>query len=170
MAEWVIEPIGRGHDRLPFSCGKPALDTYIRKQAGQDARRSVSQTFVAVRPDSRRVWGYYTLSAGAVLLRDLPEQARRKLPSYPEVPVALLGRLAIDAEIQGTGLGRTLLIHALRNAAAASLHMGLYAVEVDAIDEDARQFYEKYGFASLLDDPRHLFLSMKVVRALFASP
>jgi GNAT superfamily N-acetyltransferase len=83
------------------------------------------------------------------------------------VPVFHLARLAVDRHAQGIGLGKTLLMHALHNAARLSLGLGIYAVEVYAVDDTARDFHLKYGFVSLVDDPRHLYLSMKVLRRVF---
>ena len=85
-----------------------------------------------------------------------------KLP----VPVALIGRLAVDKCVSGRGLGETLLIHALRSAQRVSEIMGLYAVVVDALNEQARSFYLKYGFNELTDDQLHLYLSIKTIKPL----
>ena len=90
---------------------------------------------------------------------------RENLPRHP-VPVALIGRLAVDNSAQGQRLGETLLIHALRSAQRAARIVGIYAVVVDAIDEAARSFYLKYGFAELTDDHLHLYLPMKAIEKL----
>ena len=87
-----------------------------------------------------------------------------------DVPVVLLGRLAVDRSVQGQGLGSLLLIDALRRAQHLAEHVGIRAVEVDAIDEAARQFYSRFGFVPLLDDPNHLFLPMPVIRKLGLPP
>ena len=109
--------------------------------------------------------GYYALSNHRVRYDALPEEQAKGLPTI-DIPVVLLGRLAVDKGLQGRGLGAYLLIDVLRRANRLSEQIGIRAVEVDAIDENARQFYLKFGFVPLLDDPRHLFLPMAVVRAL----
>ena len=83
-----------------------------------------------------------------------------------DVPVVLLGRLAVHHGMQGHGLGTFLLIDALRRVQPIAEHIGVRAIEVDAIDDSARSFYMKFGFNPLLDDPRHLYLSMQVIRKL----
>jgi ribosomal protein S18 acetylase RimI-like enzyme len=162
---WLIEELRPGHDRCAFSCGHASLNDFIRRYAGQNERNGVSRTFVAVHPGSAVVLGYYSLSAGSVEFATLTEEQRKHLPRYP-VPTAHLGRLAVDATQQGKGLGSFLFIDALRRIAAADRHIAVHAVEVVAIDDAAKGFYLKYGFTELLDDPRHLYLSMKTVRAL----
>ena len=96
---------------------------------------------------------------------NIPDDFRRRLPQVP-VPVVLLGRLAVDNASKGRGLGKALLVTALRQAAALSDTIGIAAVEVDAIDDDARTFYLKYGFTSLKDDRHHLYLPIKTIKSL----
>ena len=86
----VIEPLGPEHDRASFSCGEPALDSYIRRQASQDARRRVAQVFVAVGNAPGEIAGYYTLSAASFEKDELPADLAKRLPHYP-VPAAVLG-------------------------------------------------------------------------------
>jgi GNAT superfamily N-acetyltransferase len=164
-AAWVIERLTDAHDRSGFCCGKPPLDEFLQKFAGQYDRRDFARTYVAVVPPDPAVQGYYTLSGNSLDLSALPEAVRKKLPRHP-VPVACLGRLAVAQAAQGTGLGKALLLDALRRCSQAATEVALYAVEVEAIDEEARNFYLKYGFTSLADDPLHLYLSMKTIRQL----
>jgi predicted N-acetyltransferase YhbS len=86
----------------------------------------------------------------------------KKLPKHP-VPVILLARLAVDRSVQGQGLGETLLMDALGRAVELSSSLGVFAVHVLAVDDAAGLFYAKYGFVSLLDDPRHMFLPISVI-------
>jgi GNAT superfamily N-acetyltransferase len=146
----IIEPLGK-HDRAAFSCGKEPLDRCIRQQAGQDLRSRVAAVFVLCDLGSPSIIGYYTLSAFTVLLRDLPEAQRKRLPRYPEVPTVLLGRLAVDERYAGQGWGKVLLLDALRRRLVESEQIAAAAVVVDAIDDSAQAFYEKYGFQPLLD-------------------
>ena len=101
----LIEPLGKDHDRSGFSSGNEELDRYLKNQAGQDARRNIAAPFVLVEERGTAVCGYYTLSAFAIDLTDLPEDIARKLPRYPVVPATLLGRLAVDMRLRGRGLG-----------------------------------------------------------------
>ena len=155
MAEWQIEALDREHSRGAFSCGKPPLDEFIRRLVSQYQKRNLGRTYVAVRPGERTVYGYYTLASGSVSFEHIPEAAARKLPRHP-VPVVLLARLAVDQAVRGLGLGEALLIDALRRCLRLAEELGIHAVEVDAIDPQARGFYEKYGFVPLLDRELHL--------------
>lgn len=109
--------------------------------------------------------GYFTLATGAIPLDFLPPAPAAKLPKHP-IPTALLARLAVDQTMQGQGLGKLLLIDALRRCAEASTLLGIYAVEVAAIDDQALRFYQKYGFTALADDARRLYLPIKSVAGL----
>ena len=169
MPTWRIERLSDAHDRTAFHCGKPSLDDFLKRLAGQYERRDFAAVYVATSPPAATVLGYYTLSSGLVDLEALPEAERKKLPHHP-VPVIHLGRLAVDQNARGQGLGRHLLLDALRVGAELSTKVAVHAVEVRAIDDEARRFYQKYGFQPLLDDALHLYLSMKVVRRLKLSP
>ena len=109
--------------------------------------------------------GYYALAAGSVAFQDLTVEHRKRLPRYP-VPVAHLGRLAVDESVRGQKLGSYLLLDALCRILRVDPDLGIHAIEVVAIDEVARRFYLKYGFTELADDPHHLFISLKMVRTL----
>lgn len=165
---WLVEPLGKHHNRAAFSCGNDTLDRYLKEQAGQDARRRVAAPFVLVaRDDPKTILGYYTLSSFGIDLEDLPEDVARKLPSYPVVPVTLLGRLAVDRRHRGQGIGEFLLMDALRRAVVQSSQIAAAAVVVDAIDDQARRFYQHFGFILFPDHPARLFLPMKTIADLF---
>jgi GNAT superfamily N-acetyltransferase len=162
---WIIERLAKSHDRSSFSCGQPVLDEWLKTRAGQFDRKDLARTFVAVMPGQLRVLGYYALASHRVRFEAIPEAQAKGLPKI-DVPVVLLGRLAVDQSMHGKGLGSFLLIDALRRALLVSKEVGIRAVEVDALDERARSFYLKYGFVPLLDDPNHLYLPMHVIRKL----
>jgi GNAT superfamily N-acetyltransferase len=166
---WKVERLGGGHDRASFDCGKPPLNEWLQRFAGQYERRDLARTYVAVREGNPRVLGYYAISNHLVRYDALPDEQAKGLPTI-DIPVILLGRLAVDKTAQGQGLGQHLLIDALRRAVHISEHIGVRAVEVDAIDDGARQFYLKFGFVPLLDDQDHLFLPMQVIRKLALPP
>jgi len=161
-----IEPLGK-HNRAAFSCGKPELDRYLRERAGQEARRRVTAPFVAVVPDTGAIAGYYTLSALSVSLGYLPPDVARRLPRYPAVPATLLGRLAVDRQHQRKGLGEFLLMDALRRSLDETANVGSVAVVVDALDDEARAFYEHFDFIRLPEQPTRLFLPMATIAKLF---
>jgi GNAT superfamily N-acetyltransferase len=164
MADWRIERLDRSHARGEFCCGKAPLDDFLRSLVSQYEKRNLGRTYVAVKEAEKRVYGYYTLASGAVSFANLPAKTARKLPRHP-VPVVLLGRLAVDRDAQGQGLGAELLMDALRRCLELSGSLGIHAVEVLAIDDAAKGFYQKYGFVSLLDDARHLYLPIKTIAA-----
>jgi GNAT superfamily N-acetyltransferase len=166
MAEWVIEPLGRHHDRDSFCCGDASLDAFLKDLAGQYEKRRLGKTFVAIRERERRVCGYYTSAAGSLDLSALAEKQRKRLPKHA-LPTVHLGRLAVDQSHQGQRLGETLLFHFFRSALDAAKTMGVYAVDVRATDDKARDFYLKYGFLPLQDLPLHLYLPMKTVEQMF---
>lgn len=159
----VITPLGKRHDRKDFDCGEASLNLYLHRYANQDIRRRVNRVFVASLPgEPQRVVGYYSLSAGSLAAADLPEKFRHRLPRYP-VPVALLGRLAVDKSYQGQGLGAVLIADALQRIALASQVIAVYAVVVDALNESAANFYRQFGFIQLPSQPLKLFLPMDTV-------
>ena len=149
------------HNRRDFDCGVEELNFYLQRHSSQHERKGTARTYVATRDDDFRVLGYTTISSSAVGCDIVPEN----LPRHP-VPVALIGRLAVDITARGERLGEALLMHALRSAKHAAEIIGIYAVVVDAFDESAKKFYQKYGFAELTDDHLHLYLPLKVIERL----
>ena len=109
-APFRVEVLGPGHARDTFSYGVEVLDQYLLSQASQDVRRRLSACYVALKVASGRLAGYYTLAAGRVPLNDLPPELTKRPPRYPSVPVARVGRLAVDGafhvrELVGALLG-----------------------------------------------------------------
>jgi GNAT superfamily N-acetyltransferase len=151
-----IESLAAHHDRSRFSCGSDMLDRYFREQVSQDVKRRIATCFVAVSVTAQELAGYYTLAAAGVALSDLPPEIVRKLPRYPVVPAVLLGRLAVERQYQGQGLGGVLLADELTRTAQAEV--GVFAMLVDAKDETAQRFYEHYGFTLLPGEARRLCL------------
>ena len=169
MASWRIERLDREYDLSLFDCGQAVLNDWLKNRAGQFDRRDLSRAYVATRQDERRVLGYYAIATHRVLHEDLPAGESKGLPRL-DVPVVLLGQLAVDLSVQKQGLGALLLVDALRRAIHVSTQVGIRAVEVDAFDDSAREFYLKFGFRSLLDDTRHLFMPMHEIRKLKLDP
>ena len=163
-----IEALGKQHDRLGFTCGSEPLDTYLRTQAGQDARKRVAVTCVLCEGTHHTVLGFYTLSAISVNIGSWPEDVAKTLPRYPVVPATLLGRLAVHRQLQGRGAGEHLLMDALHRSWQASRQVASVAVVVDAKDSRAVEFYTRYEFIPFNDLPTKLFLPMSVIEQLFA--
>lgn len=163
----ISEPLNSVHKKSNFSCGKEMLDSYLHKQANQDIKRKISVCFVVKEEQTELIKGYYTLSNNSIPLEGIPDDIRKKLPrSYTTIPTTLLGRLAIDNNFKGQGLGKLILIDALKRSFELSKIIGSFAVVVDPIDEDAERFYDKYGFLKLPDSGK-MFLPMKTIGQLF---
>jgi predicted GNAT family N-acyltransferase len=161
QSEIIVERLSSQQDRSNFDCGVDELNSYLQRYSSQHERKGIGRTYVAVKRSEMRVLGYYTIWSSAVAFDTVPEN----LPRHP-VPVALVGRLAVDNTVRGEKLGETLLIHALRSAQRAARIVGIYAVVVEALDYSAKSFYLKYGFQQLTDDHLHLYLPMKVIEKL----
>ena len=159
---FLIERLDR-HDRKAFSCGVEALDRYFHSRVSQDVRRNLTACFIARQTDNARIAGFYTLSACHLLLSDLPEETVRRLPRYPSVPAARIGRLAVDRVYRGRGLGSVLLADAATRALRAEI--GVFTIVVDAKDEAAAAFYRHHGFIELYEGSRTLFVLLSVVAA-----
>lgn len=163
----MIELLDKKHNRQDFDCGKELLNNYLKNQAGQDVKRKLSACFVLVEMETNNIKGYYTLSNNSIPLSNFPEHIQKKLPkSYVSIPTSLLGRLAIDTKFQGKGIGKILLIDALKRSYEISKEIGSFAVVVDPIDEEAEKFYAKYDFIKLPDSEK-MFMATKTLKELF---
>jgi hypothetical protein len=164
---YLTKLLAAGHDKPAFSCGNDMLDNYLHKQAKQDMKRKLSACFI-FSDDDKEIKGYYTLSGASIQRSQLPESIVRKLPpSYNDLPVTLLGRLAVDIKVKRQGIGQLLLIDALRRSFETSaISIASMAIVVDPIDDDAASFYARYGFISLPDSGR-MFIAMNTVEQLF---
>lgn len=167
---FAIRPFDASFDTTVFHCGQPALDDYIRRYAGQDERRGVARVFVATPiDDPLRLAGFFTLSAAAVRCTDLPPELARRLPRYP-IPVALLGRLAVDDAFQGKGLGSILVADACRKVFSASRTLAVAGLVVDAKDAAAVAFYRHLGFLPLPGRGDRLLLPLRLLTEIAAQP
>lgn len=141
-----------------FQCGSEPLDNYIRRYASQDVRRNVARVFIAApENDPQQLAGFFTLSAGSVTCSSLPAALARKLPRYP-IPVALIGRLAVDSKFQGKGLGSILLADACQKVSQASVVLAVAGIIVDAKNDAAIAFYAHFGFIPLQGHTDRMFL------------
>jgi len=161
-----IEPITKLHNRKDFKCKNKALAQYLRRYARQNDESNIAKTFVAV-DNNNKVLGYYSLSTSSIEFEDLPEMLAKQLPHYP-VPAALIAKLAVDTDIAGQGLGARLLVAALQNILAASGKLAIKVILVDAIDEDAKGFYLRFGFIELPGESLKLFMPIETISQLLA--
>src|SRR5579863_1080960 len=156
-----VEPLGE-HQRSLFRCGEDALDRYFQTQVTQDIRRHIANCCVAVEDATSQVAAYYTLSAASIPLVDLPADETRRLPRYPTVPAVRIGRLAVDRKFQGRGLGAALLADAAIRSMKGDA--GAFTLLVDAKNDQAVAFYQRFGFRALASWPRTLFLPLATAR------
>ena len=162
----MTELLQSNHDRDSFDCGNELLNQYLKTQAGQDIRKKISVCYVLC-PSENRIQGYYTLSQNSIPLEAFPPEIQKKFPpSYRSIPTTLLGRLAIHQQDQGKGLGKIILIDALKRCWETAQKIGSFAVVVDPNDQAAVQFYQKYDFIALADSKKML-ISMKTLDVLF---
>jgi GNAT superfamily N-acetyltransferase len=161
--EWRIERLGRGHVREGFDCGKPSLNDFLQALVGQYEKRNLGRTYVALQEGDQRVLGYYTLASGAIAVESLPAKQAKKLPRHA-VPIVLLARLAVDQSVHGRGLGGFLLRDALTRSLDLSEQLGIHVVVVDALDAEAKAFYQRFGFLPLTDNEMRLFLPVSTIQ------
>ncbi len=160
-ANLIIEKFDRkAHDRNGFTCGKQALDAYLQHQISQDVRKDLCTAYILREERSNLVLGYYTLSSLSVLLTDLPEEAAKRL-RYNSIPSVLLGRLAVEKGLRGKGYGKLLIADAYKRVKKVSEEIGVYAIVVDALDDEAVGFYQAFGFELFLGSTDRLFIPLR---------
>ena len=160
-AAFALARLHSSHDRKAFKSGSESLDHYFRQQVTQDVRRRVTACYVVLTAE-QRVAGFYTLASASLLLSELPAEVGKKLPRYPSVPAVRMGRLAVDADFKGVGLGGALLADALDRAIRADI--AAYALVVDAKDASAAAFYQHHGLIALPDQAMTLFVPLATAR------
>lgn len=157
-----LEVLSKQHDLSQFDCGNhESLNLWLKKYALQNQANESARTYVVHR--NQVVVGYYSISAGSIARASATPRAAQGLANHP-IPISLLARLAVDKTEQGTGLGKAMLKDALIRMERAADILGIRAVLVHAIDQQARAFYEKFDFEPCPDDPLHLMLLLKDLR------
>ena len=157
------ESFAEGHDVAHFASGVPAIDSWLRNMARLNETQGGARTYVVC--EGERVVGFYSLAANAVERRRLPSRVGRNMPE--PVPVILLGQLAVDTRYQGRGLGVALLADAVKRSVAATDIVGARSMVVQALDDRARAFYERFGFRPFSErEPLMLVLRMSELRAM----
>ncbi len=154
-----------------FRCGKHPLDDYFARHALANDQAGIGRAYVSRKSTGDdealpRVLGFYTLSMASFASHALAPALVKKMPRYP-MPVALIGRLAVDERARGRRIGERLLVDALQRVVDASELLGCLGIIVDAKDEDAERFYVKYDFITLHSEgwPRRMFLSIGTARS-----
>jgi GNAT superfamily N-acetyltransferase len=148
------------HDTAPFDCGAAALDEWLKKRAVKNEAGGAARSYVVC--SGEVVVGYYCLTAGAVVRTEAPRAMRRNMPD--PIPVMVLGRLAVDRRHQGRGIGRALLRDAVLRVLHAAEIVGVRAILVHAISEDAKRFYLDSGFVEPPVEPTTLCLALETAR------
>lgn len=147
-----------GRDRSGFACASEPLTRYFHSQVTQDTRRRIAACYIALHQATDTIAGFYTLSAADIPLTELPADLTKRLPRYPTLPAARLGRLAVDHRFVGQKLGSTLLADAILRAASSEI--AVFAMLVDAKDAQAEAFYRHHGFSTYASVPGKLVAPM----------
>ncbi len=156
------QPLTAVHRVNDFACGEPSLDEWLKRRALNNQQSGASRTFVVV-DEADQVLGYYALAAGAVAHQLATGAVRRNMPD--PVPVLVLGRLAVDRRAQGIQLGAGMLQDAVNRAISVSQNTGVRALLVQALNEQARGFYQHYGFVPSPHNPMTLMLCLHTLRS-----
>ena len=154
------QPLAPRHDTSGFDCGRPELTLWLRDHGLEAQIARTARVFVAVR--GKKVVAFYALAAASADRRELPAILRKGTPRHP-VPLILIARLGVDLHEQGKGLGESLLRDALLRCASAAGVIGAPGVVVHALDDEARGFYEHFGFERSPIEPLHLSLPLESV-------
>jgi GNAT superfamily N-acetyltransferase len=166
----TVEALEPDHEVDRFECGREQLDRWLRAYAGQGQRHDTARTFVVCHRGAREVVGYHTLLASQVEQSEATGEVRRGTSEHFPVPVCLIARLAVSRAEQGAGLGRSLLLDALRRADRASRSIGMRAVLVHALDEEAAAFCTHFGFRPASAEPLTLMVPLEAVRRVLPPP
>jgi GNAT superfamily N-acetyltransferase len=151
------EKLNPAQDLSQFQCGVPELDGWLQSRALHNEESGASRSYVIC--IGRQVMGYYALAAGAAAHRDAPGRVKRNMPD--PIPVMVIGRLAIDLQFQGRGIGSALLKDAVLRTVQAAEIVGIRAILVHAISEGAKRFYEKLGFMASPTNPMTLMITVQ---------
>tara|TARA_B100000745_G_scaffold132506_1_gene86491 strand:+ start:4645 stop:5166 length:522 start_codon:yes stop_codon:yes gene_type:complete len=159
---WHEEPIGKHHNRGAFDCGDEALNRFLHRHARQSHEKGGAKTYLAVSEHNEKILGYYSLSPASIAYERAPEVIKRGLARH-DVPVFRLGRLAVDASVQGQGMGGQLLLSAGRRCLLVAVQAGGVALLIDAKNERVAEWYASYGAVPLLDAQLSLLLPFKTL-------
>lgn len=162
----IIELLNKSHDRQSFNCGSETLNQFLIRTARQHIQKGISRTFVLVDTEQpKTIIGFFTLSICEVQTEKLPPQLAKKYPT--KVPGVKLARLAVTQDWQRQGIGEILMLEGMKRALVIAENAGVIGLFVDAKDEEAKAYYQRYGFVSLSDTPLEMFLPLETVKQLF---
>lgn len=154
-------PLSDNHSLETFSSGVASLDDWLKKRARANQAGGASRTYVVT--DGDEVAAYYSLASGSVSAVEAPGRVRRNMPD--PVPVVILGRLAVDRRFHGQGLGRALVRDAAKRVLSAGEMIGIRALLVHAVSEEAKSFYQALGFLQSATHPMTLMIPLQDLRA-----
>ena len=158
-----IEPVTRNHNRSAFDCGTHDLNQYLRNIARQHMEKGISRTFVLVEDSNpSAILGFFTLAACEILVEKLPRKYVKKYPA--RAPAAKLARLAVEQSLQRTGLGSHLMVNAIERILKISEQLGIIGFFVDAKSQEAKVYYEQFGFIPLPGNQLELFIPLDTLR------
>jgi GNAT superfamily N-acetyltransferase len=158
-----IERLSQNHDRSGFDCGNNVLNQYLRKIARQHLNKGISRTFVLIDENiPTEILGFFTLASCEIFIEKLPRKYAKKFPS--KVPAVKLARPTVAKDRQRQGLGTHMMINAIERVIRVSQHLGIIGFFVDAKNNEAKVYYEQFGFIPLPDNPLELFLPLATLR------
>jgi GNAT superfamily N-acetyltransferase len=161
-----IETLTRDHNRAAFDCGNDELNRYLRNTARQHIEKGMSRTFVLIEDSNQtEILGFFTLASCEIRVEKLPRKYAKKYPA--RAPAAKLARVAVKKNLQRKGLGTQLMVNAIERILRVSEHLGIIGFFVDAKNDEARRFYEQFGFIPLPDNPLELFLPLATLRKAY---
>lgn len=164
---FIFEVLNKAiHNRNNFDCGVLELNEFIAKYARKQQENHLNTVYVAVQNDinvPKTILGYYTLSTNSLSFKDLPNDAVKNIPQNYPISTIKIGRLARDIRKTKSGFGDIILGDALYRALTISRTVGVFAIDVDAKNNQVKAFYKKNGFIELQDDPLGLILPIKTL-------
>jgi len=163
-----FEELNRSHNRAIFDCGVKELNEFLHKLAHQNLKKGLSRTFVLIKKNiPKEILGYYTLSVFEISVDKLPQKFINKYKGY--LPAVKIARLAVARDLQKQGLGKHMIINAIKRVIAISENVGVIGLFVDAKNEDTKKYYLKFGFIPLLDHCLKLFLPLNTLQQMHSS-
>ena len=160
-----IELLSKNHDRKGFDCNNKELNIFLQQTARQHIKKGISRTFVLLDDKTQNITGFFSLTACEICSDRLPAKYAKKYPAI--VPGIKLARLAVSKEKQGKGMGTKLMVNAIKRSIIISEQLGIIGLFVDAKNEDARKFYQKFGFISMVDNSLDLFLPISTLQKAY---
>ena len=161
---WNFIPLDQINlDLSKFDCEDVNLNDYLNKYSLQNHTIGLSKCYIATDNYSTILGGYYAISNSIILPDSVDKSLKKGLPNYA-YPTVLIGRLAVDKNFKGQGLGKRLLVDAFKRILRIEKDIGIFAVMVDAKNDNAKDFYLNNGFIQFLDKPLSLFLPLSILK------